>query len=545
MILAVVIVVALIGASMGGYVLISKLLKEKIKPPGVAADEAIQILLDNIIKPDELDYDLIAFMWPELLNPGDTITPHDIPGHAHIMEDNTWFFWVNDFPFIMFSHPTRYVFIDALTGNYTVAIEDWWPQLNGADLWGTPDEFWNKGYWVYSTYVENSPTNLISPGGFALANSRRTSDNDPPDGNWALIIEGDSGGVLDIERSARQWHDLMEKLGFDVTHLEPDLWVAEESWRYPTETNIENIMDIFSKGLKPCNNFSIYITGHGGTDGAVRMMDGFSLTPEKFSEWICKIENGVHISVTVAACYSGKWIDALKKWDKKVEIIYTATDNDSVGYGDEDHGWEKFREAIDSGDAKPDPNPDDVGLEAISGLVEDMKALADNFKRGDISWVKLWQEAIKTAKEKDAVFQNSEFFKKWTESHPDLYSPCSGRGVENPQEWKSDKVRDIIPPKVVSTSPENGQENVPVDTAITVTFSEAMNKTLTQQAFSIYPSIGGEFSWSENTLIFTPSEKLIPETIYGVMISTEAMDRAGNNLEENYIWSFFTQVQKI
>lgn len=97
--LTVVIIVALIGTAIVGYIWISKPTEEEPEPSVITADEATQILLDNIIKPDELNYDLIAFMWPEPLNPGDTITPHDILGDTYVMDDNTWFFWVNDFPF--------------------------------------------------------------------------------------------------------------------------------------------------------------------------------------------------------------------------------------------------------------------------------------------------------------------------------------------------------------------------------------------------------------------------------------------------------------
>ncbi len=521
------------------YIIMSKPVKEKIAVPLLTAENATQILLENVIKPGELNHDLVALLWPQMLKAGDNISSHGAPEHVYTIEENTWFFWINDFPYAMFSHPTRYVFINALTGEYEIKIESWWPQLNRTDLWGSSEEYWNKQYWVYSTYIENHSTVMAS---FVRTPNLTGSGNNSTSRNRALIIEGEPGFNQDIPTSAGEWHYLMENVfGFDVTHLE--LWGDEEN--RPTENNIENVMESLSKLLKPCENFSIYITGHGReNDGAIEMVDGFMLTPEKFSKWVCKFENGVHISVTVAACYSGKWIEALKKWDKKVEIIYTSTDNDSMGWGDLDHKnttFGKYREAVENGDASPDLNPDDMGLEAVSGLVEDMEALAENFKKGDISWAKLWQEAIKSAKEKDAALQNQEFFKKWTETNlPNQYPPCSGKGVENPQEWISSRVKDNITPSVVSTHPENGEENVPVSTSITVTFSERMSKTATQSAFSVFPEVDGEFSWSENTLIFTPTENLMPETVYGVTIGEEAMDLAWNSIGENYIWYFFT-----
>ncbi|KXB02054.1 hypothetical protein AKJ43_02535 [candidate division MSBL1 archaeon SCGC-AAA261D19] len=72
---------------------------------------------------------------------------------------------------------------------------------------------------------------------------------------------------------------------------------------------------------------------------------------------------------------------------------------------------------------------------------------------------------------------------------------------------------------------------------IMVEFSEAMNKTASQKAFSITPSALGEFKWIENTLIFSPSEPLEFETQYEVRVTTQAMDLAWNRLEDNYSWT--------
>ncbi|UCE38149.1 MAG: Ig-like domain-containing protein [Thermoplasmata archaeon] len=103
---------------------------------------------------------------------------------------------------------------------------------------------------------------------------------------------------------------------------------------------------------------------------------------------------------------------------------------------------------------------------------------------------------------------------------------------------------DKIPPTVSTISPSDTSTNVPVGTKITITFSEPMNKTSVQSAFSIKDSGGnsktGDFSWSGNTMTFTPDGKLYPETQYTVRLGTTAMDLAGNPLSSESTVQFTT-----
>jgi len=115
-----------------------------LKPPD-------DILIDEIIQPANLTTDLIAYRWPELLQEGDVITPSGENESEHTIESNKWFYWVNDCPYALFAHETRYVFIDEKTGDYEVKVEKWPPALNDVVMWPTPEEFWNPEYWVYTT----------------------------------------------------------------------------------------------------------------------------------------------------------------------------------------------------------------------------------------------------------------------------------------------------------------------------------------------------------------------------------------------------------
>ena len=105
-------------------------------------------------------------------------------------------------------------------------------------------------------------------------------------------------------------------------------------------------------------------------------------------------------------------------------------------------------------------------------------------------------------------------------------------------------VLDTTAPTIASKSPEG--DNIPVETSIQVEFSEAMNQSATEGAFSIQITEGfstqqpaGTKSWNGNTLIFAPDSDLAYCAIYTVTISNSAKDLCGNPLTA-VSWSFTT-----
>ena len=91
-------------------------------------------------------------------------------------------------------------------------------------------------------------------------------------------------------------------------------------------------------------------------------------------------------------------------------------------------------------------------------------------------------------------------------------------------------VVDTMPPRVISSSPTG--VSVPVETRIMITFSEKMNRTSVEDAFSIVPNITGSLSWDDNTLIFIP-DSLAYGTKYNITIKGNAKDSVGSCLDGN------------
>jgi hypothetical protein len=104
-------------------------------------------------------------------------------------------------------------------------------------------------------------------------------------------------------------------------------------------------------------------------------------------------------------------------------------------------------------------------------------------------------------------------------------------------------------PTVIATIPLNAATNVPINRKITATFSEAMNPATVTAAgvFSLTVTAGGAvvpgsvtYVTGANTVIFSPTANLLPNTQYTVTISTAAKSAAGNGLAANYVFTFTT-----
>jgi hypothetical protein len=99
---------------------------------------------------------------------------------------------------------------------------------------------------------------------------------------------------------------------------------------------------------------------------------------------------------------------------------------------------------------------------------------------------------------------------------------------------------DVTRPFAVSGSPRGA--NVNATPLIVITFSEPMDRTSVEQAFSLSPDMNGAFSWSPDsrTVTFTPERGLNPATRYVVAIDSSARDLAGNTATGLYTFDFTT-----
>ncbi|MEL7833718.1 Ig-like domain-containing protein [Fodinibius sp. Rm-B-1B1-1] len=123
----------------------------------------------------------------------------------------------------------------------------------------------------------------------------------------------------------------------------------------------------------------------------------------------------------------------------------------------------------------------------------------------------------------------------------------NGNALDNNYSWNfTTEVIDQTPPSVESTNPQDGQQDVPVDIQLTATFSEQLDPaTVTTNTFRLQSSngpISGAVSYSGTTATFTPDNPLADGTSFTATITNGIEDFNGNALDNNYSWSFTTEV---
>jgi hypothetical protein len=105
---------------------------------------------------------------------------------------------------------------------------------------------------------------------------------------------------------------------------------------------------------------------------------------------------------------------------------------------------------------------------------------------------------------------------------------------------------DVTPPEVTSSNPANGATDVPLNSVITATFSEAVvPASVNSSTFTLTTggsSVEGQVTYNPGTHIatFTPTNDLTQSTTYTATITTDVEDLAGIQMSLPVSWSFTT-----
>jgi hypothetical protein len=398
----------------------------------LSKEEAINVLLNAVIKPDTIDHIVSAFSLDEPLKVGDKTSawlPEPVPifvEKAPYPEYRTtteyeWFFYIDDLPIAYFCHPVRYVFINANTAEVEVNQHYWWPILNDKAIFYSDEDYLNPDKVVYKNYNNTTPELDLTDDDVTLnkVESSIFSYNSFGGEETAIIINGNNGtqnGAGSMNTDAKRMAGFFLQLVDPVQQLNPE-----------SNNNSQNdIKKAFNNtnGYKDC---VVYITGHGGhlPDGHPYIQCGDDLVCEYE---LCDMQAknpDTEYKYVIDACKSGDFIESLKNESNTRKVI-TASGKNESSYGD-------FDDYLPDGTKpkNPDPNPKDEGGEFTSGFVEDL--YIELAKNPDIGMVELLDLAYLSACEKDVLALN---------------------GVTHPQVWE--RIDDPTSPKVEIINPSNG-----------------------------------------------------------------------------------------
>ena len=126
---------------------------------------------------------------------------------------------------------------------------------------------------------------------------------------------------------------------------------------------------------------------------------------------------------------------------------------------------------------------------------------------------------------------------------------AAGNAVLNDYNWSftTGFIADGTPPSIILTDPIPSATNVPLNQVVRATFSESMNPlTINGASFTLKDgaiTIPGTISYvnsTTNTASYTPTNPLSYNKTYTVTVTNSVTDAAGNNMVNDYVWSFTT-----
>ena len=398
-------------------------------------EQAIAILLDEVVQPETVDHYVIAFTLDEPLPEDSEVSPYapsPLPDNVktlpYLMPETLataqWFFWVDDAPFARFAHPTRFVFIDVASGAVRVQEEAWWPYVDGQPVsqWITADGRREAKNQAFNNIPEEERPYQVSvilessqPGRYTLLSSIVPSLTPAPaqaglSGEAIIPVNGwKSGRGTD----AGFTEDMGNMAGFGNAAGIP---------KYdPRGETLQDIEDAIQRAVDGgADDIFFYFTGHGGRTAAGESFLAFKdtrISPQQLVDMLKKFPK-VRFKVVIDACFSGGFVDTLAD-SGMVDIVLTASSATESSYGD----W----------DPANDPNKGDTGGEYSSGLWEDLNEIQNSpelqERAKQIAAEKGWPEFVAwlTIADTSAIQKDASVINGLT--HPKSFISTAGTGT--------------------------------------------------------------------------------------------------------------------
>jgi hypothetical protein len=273
---------------------------------------------------------------------------------------------VDDDPFALFAHATRYVLVDTVTEEVTV-LEKWWPPaINGAFPWSHDADREDPANWAYSHLTEwppAGPTAVSAEQLAAGASGGRVVAAGTQDG--LVLVNGWSPGQADNG-----------DMGKNITNGQD--WAEGEGVGNSTAGPPGGLVGVRAaiqeQVHKGADDIFLYIVCHGDWDEHGKLclnINGEKVTTADLCKLFAEFP-GVDFKVAVDACHSGWLVEQLIGCGP-VAIAITSCTSGEVAYGDQD--------PKDQHGANVDRNPEDTGTEFSSGLWHDLKQIMGDPKQ--------------------------------------------------------------------------------------------------------------------------------------------------------------------
>lgn len=318
-------------------------------PAGIFREEAGEIVIDKIARPSEAAHGLRVHAYPELLPKGSSIVPFApwMKGEKEfiVCEQDCWFFWFDDDPLAQFAHKTRFVLVDASTGEVTVKEAEWWPVVNGEVMWGKTAERVSDKFLIYE-----KPFELEMPSDwrhdFELEGLLQVA---PGCEAWAILVCGSHDVGNTFEEDVRYLYNVLTGLGYADDHI---FYISPFTTdpgvdRVTNPANVQWAINQVAASSDAEDKVFFFYSAHGGVDSLEcypGSTGGGYVSSTDMDNWLDTITSRDMV-IMLQGCHTGSFIGAystgtvvaseneLTGDGEANRIAITATDTNHSSYG--------------------------------------------------------------------------------------------------------------------------------------------------------------------------------------------------------------------
>jgi len=308
--------------------------------------QANAIVLNNVIVGNQYEMELAAYSYDppgpaEFLVAGEIVSVFDDSINVAIAAD-TWLFFLDYKPASWFVHPCAIVLVDDATGAFTVIDVEWFPTINGVDVYASlaeriasPDLFFGD---------PNPPPALPPPGG-------SSGVIDLTGGKWAILVAGPAmHPASDADLDA-----MMNALMGGAPG--PGVPMANIQKSKGSKADAEAKLMALANQNPPCKKLFFHWTGHGNKDCIFWGDPPDRNQKMTYAELRNKLQgtNSQSFCVSIEACKSGGGVDELD--DLPGDGVTSTDDKTNAGFTDTGSCFTKaFAGCLTSNGADSDMN---------------------------------------------------------------------------------------------------------------------------------------------------------------------------------------------
>jgi hypothetical protein len=402
-------------------------------PADLLSKDKAASIVKEIVQADAAKDDIAAYLYPEVLRPGDEVTPwgyDEERGGLDSVDRYSYLAWIDRDPGnAFFAHETEFILIDAKTGEYVKKVSNYWPVINDEVSFegdtetmvaGEPTAV--RGGTDYRAKMMSYVRTWSVPAAVASADNRPRITANPayaPTGEYyALIVSGFGRNAWVFLDGAQAMYETLKNSGYDdghITFLAPGPVKIDAGWDRKGEpqvirqegvvdqatspANVEAAINAITSKMTEKDSLFVMVLAHGDNGwidlgkplprpqevGLIKAFKGLpaSLSSKKFSAALLAKTKACEIMVVFDSCYSGSHQKPLQsQYDEtriKRLVAAHSTDDKTKSYGADYRkpadDKKKVKGSLDVKAAETpvaDPNPADFGGEFSSGFIANL-----------------------------------------------------------------------------------------------------------------------------------------------------------------------------